>query len=133
MCIRDRLWGSGFFRVGPGIGFEALTALEEDTWIPGMRSLWPDGTTFLEPTSTPGALIPISRNGDIYTQTTQKSGTFQELQLSPSLSATIGRSEQPWAVWASASWNIPFSSVESHPLEDTRSGLEIRATSLLRW
>lgn len=127
------LWGSGLFRIGPGLGFEALTALEEDTWVPGMRSLWPDGTTFLEPTSTPGILIPISRNGDIYAQTTQKSGTFQELQLSPSLTTTIGRSEQPWAGWVSASWNLPFTSVESHPLADSRSGLEIRATSLLRW
>jgi len=127
------LWGSKNFRLGPGVEFDGRTSLQEDSWIPGMRSLWPDGTTFLAPASSPRKLVPISRQGDVYAPATLKVGTYQDLHLCPSLNATIGNSERIWSAQASVGWNLAFASAEAHPLEDTREGLEVRASSQLRW
>lgn len=127
------LWGSKDFRLGPGVEFDGRASLQEDTWIPGMRSLWPDGTTFLATATSAGKMTPISREGDVYAPATSKVGTYQDLHLSPTLNATIGSSERIWTSQATVGWNLPFASAEGHPLEDTREGLEVRASSQLRW
>lgn len=127
------LWGSRAFRIGPGLRFEGRASLQEDTWIPGMRSFWPDGTTFLAPVGTPGELIPVSRDREIYPPATFKVGTYQDLHLNPSLITTFADPNRIWTMQAEAGWNFIFASNDGHPLEDTRSGLELRASSQVRW
>lgn len=131
------LWSQGEFQVGPAIEIEALRSIQEERWLPGLRTSFPSGTRIMVPSNQPSrtiALLAKEPSGQLLIEGEEiQTGHHLSILSSPSVQGVWRPRGRAWSVDGLLAWNLPYTSAPGHPLEEVRRGIEARLGSEIRW